>query len=90
MRGAVQRKFYGSTAGLVKRNPRYSSLNDEDVRYFEEILGKKNVVQDEERLVAANTDWMHKFKGSSKLLLQPRSTEEVPISFVSSTSFTKQ
>ncbi|KAF7828918.1 D-2-hydroxyglutarate dehydrogenase, mitochondrial [Senna tora] len=77
MPSAVLRKCYGSTAGLVQRNPKYSTLNDEDVSYFEGILGKKNVIQDEERLVAANTDWMHKYKGSSKLLLQPRSTHEV-------------
>ncbi|OIV94820.1 hypothetical protein TanjilG_22017 [Lupinus angustifolius] len=73
----VQNRCYGSTSGLVQRNPRFSKLNDEDVRYFEEILGAKNVIQDDEKLIAANTDWMHKYKGSSKLLLQPRTTEQV-------------
>nr|KYP66904.1 hypothetical protein KK1_013216 [Cajanus cajan] len=64
-------------AGLVQRNPRFSKLNDDDVRYFEGILGAKNVVQDEDKLVAANIDWMHKYKGSSRLLLQPKTTEQV-------------
>ncbi|BAU00017.1 hypothetical protein VIGAN_10157200 [Vigna angularis var. angularis] len=73
----IQRKCYGSLAGLVQRNPRFSKFNDDDVRYFEGILGSKNVVQDEDRLVTSNTDWMHKYKGSSKLLLQPRTTDEV-------------
>ncbi|KAI9109633.1 hypothetical protein K1719_019263 [Acacia pycnantha] len=77
MQGGVQRQRYSSLAGLVNRNPRFSTLNDEDIRYFEGILGNKNVIQDEERLIAANTDWMHKYKGSSKLLLLPQSTEEV-------------
>ncbi|ESW21795.1 hypothetical protein PHAVU_005G099900 [Phaseolus vulgaris] len=73
----IQRKRYGSLAGLVQRNPRFSKLNDDDVRYFEGILGNKNVVQDEDKLVTSNTDWMHKYKGSSKLLLQPRTTDQV-------------
>ncbi|KAI4327680.1 hypothetical protein L6164_020109 [Bauhinia variegata] len=73
----VQHKCYGSLAGLVQRNPAFSTLNNEDIRYFEGILGDKNVIQDEEKLIAANTDWLHKYKGSSKLLLQPRSTQEV-------------
>ena len=73
----IQRKHYGSLAGLVQRNPRFSKLNDDDVRYFEGILGNKNVVQDEDKLVTSNTDWMHKYKGSSKLLLQPRTTDQV-------------
>ncbi|XP_020216412.1 D-2-hydroxyglutarate dehydrogenase, mitochondrial [Cajanus cajan] len=73
----IQQKCYGSMAGLVQRNPRFSKLNDDDVRYFEGILGAKNVVQDEDKLVAANIDWMHKYKGSSRLLLQPKTTEQV-------------
>ncbi|XP_054825124.1 D-2-hydroxyglutarate dehydrogenase, mitochondrial isoform X2 [Prosopis cineraria] len=77
MPAGVQRQCYGSLAGSVHRNPRFSALNDDDIIYFESILGNKNVIQDEERLIAANTDWMHKYKGSSKLLLLPRSTEEV-------------
>lgn len=73
----IQDKCYGSVAGLVQRNPRFSKLNDDDIRYFEEILGSKNVIQDEEKLITANTDWMRKYKGSSKLLLQPSSTDQV-------------
>lgn len=73
----IQHRCYGSMAGLVQRNPGFSRLNDDDVRYFEGILGTKNAIQDEEKLIAANTDWMHKYKGSSKLLLQPSSTDQV-------------
>lgn len=63
--------------GVVQRSPRFSELNDDDVRYFEEILGKKNVIQDEDKLSVANIDWMHKYKGSSKLILQPCNTDQV-------------
>ncbi|KAJ7944212.1 D-2-hydroxyglutarate dehydrogenase, mitochondrial-like [Quillaja saponaria] len=73
----IQHRCYGSMAGLVKRNPAFSELNAEDIRYFEGILGEKNVIQDDERLMTANTDWMRKYKGSSKLMLLPKSTEEV-------------
>lgn len=66
-------------AAKIQRNPSFSTLNSDDISYFEEILGEKGVIEDEEWLATANTDWMHKYKGSSKLLLQPRSTEEVDL-----------
>lgn len=59
----------------------FSTIKADDITKFREILGEKNVVQDEEALLAANTDWMRKYKGSSNLLLQPRTTEEVYIFF---------
>ncbi|CAH2076470.1 unnamed protein product [Thlaspi arvense] len=73
-----QYKFFGSASfSQIQRSPLFSSLNSEDVSYFKEILGDKNVIEDEERLETANTDWMHKYKGSSKLMLLPKNTEEV-------------
>ncbi|KAL3527155.1 hypothetical protein ACH5RR_011811 [Cinchona calisaya] len=73
----IQGRSFSSVATTVQRNPLFSSINSDDISYFKDILGDRGVVQDELALVAANTDWMHKYKGSSKLLLQPRSTEEV-------------
>jgi D-2-hydroxyglutarate dehydrogenase len=35
------------------------------------------VVQDEERLSVANTDWLRKYIGTSQLLLLPKNTDEV-------------
>ncbi|KAL0547121.1 hypothetical protein IC582_017044 [Cucumis melo] len=66
-----------SLSSVVQRNPSFSRLNSDDIEFFRSILGEKNVVQDEDRLLDANTDWLRKYRGSSKLLLQPRSTEEV-------------
>lgn len=63
--------------GVVQRSPRFSELNDDDVRYFEEILGKKNVIHDQDKLSVANIDWMHKYKGESKIILQPCNTDQV-------------
>ncbi|KAG5517805.1 hypothetical protein RHGRI_038241 [Rhododendron griersonianum] len=70
-------RFFGSAPIVMQRNPMFSTINADDITKFKEILGEKNVVQDEEVLLAANTDWMQKYKGSSNLLLQPRTTEEV-------------
>ena len=75
----IQNRFYGSATTKIQRNPIFSTINSDDINHFREILGEKNVIQDEDRLSAANMDWMRKYKGSSKLLLQPRSTEEVCI-----------
>lgn len=69
--------FGSSSASKIQRNPLFSSLDSKDVSYFKEVLGEKNVIEDEERLETANTDWMHKYKGSSKLMLLPKNTEEV-------------
>ncbi|XP_052196670.1 D-2-hydroxyglutarate dehydrogenase, mitochondrial isoform X2 [Diospyros lotus] len=73
----IHGRFFGSEPVVLQRNPLFQSINAEDIAYFKEILGVKNVIQDEERLLVANTDWMRKYEGSSKILLQPKSTEEV-------------
>lgn len=66
-----------SIASTPERNKSFATINSDDISYFIKLLGEKGVVQDEERLDDANTDWMRKYKGSSKLMLQPRSTQEV-------------
>ncbi|OVA06188.1 FAD-linked oxidase [Macleaya cordata] len=73
----IHYRSFSSAAKLIQRNPSFSTLNADDVKHFKEILGEKNVIEDEDTLSTANVDWMRKYKGSSKLLLQPRSTEEV-------------
>lgn len=57
----------------------FSALTSDDISHFRELLGEKNVIQDEDRLLTANLDWMRKYKGSSQLLLLPRSAEEVHV-----------
>ncbi|CAI0392430.1 unnamed protein product [Linum tenue] len=69
-------RSFGSVAGEIQRSSKFATLNSDDVAHFKEILGERNVVQDE-RLEAANSDWMHKYVGSSRLLLLPKSTDEV-------------
>lgn len=78
-------RSFGSVAStVVERNPMFSTINNDDLIYFEKILGVKKVIQDLEELQTANTDWMHKYKGSSKLMLQPENTTEVRILYIRS------
>ncbi|ONK75735.1 uncharacterized protein A4U43_C03F19990 [Asparagus officinalis] len=73
----IPRRSFSSASTSIQRSPLFSTLNSDDVSYFKEILGDKTVIQEEDRLLAANVDWMGKYKGSSQLLLLPKSTEEV-------------
>ncbi|XP_020587130.1 probable D-2-hydroxyglutarate dehydrogenase, mitochondrial isoform X2 [Phalaenopsis equestris] len=75
--GAFHHRLFSSGATHTKRNPSFSIINPDDILYFKEILGEKNVIQDEDRLLTANVDWLRKYRGSSQLLLLPRNTEEV-------------
>lgn len=75
---AIKQRSFGSAATDIPRNPAFSNLNADDISYFRTILGERNVVEDEDRLSAANVDWMRKYQGSSKLLLLPKSSQEVP------------
>ncbi|KAL8240529.1 hypothetical protein R6Q59_013884 [Mikania micrantha] len=75
---AIHHRNFGSvTSTIVQRNPVFSTINNDDLIYFEKILGPKKVIQDHEELQTANTDWMHKYKGSSKLMIQPENTTEL-------------
>ncbi|CAL9086251.1 unnamed protein product [Musa textilis] len=74
---AIKQRSFGSAATDIPRNPAFSKLNADDISYFRTILGERNVVEDEDRLSAANVDWMRKYQGSSKLLLLPKSSQEV-------------
>lgn len=79
----IQYRNFGSTAStIVQKNPLFSTINLDDIVYFEKILGVKKVIQDNEELQIANTDWMNKYKGSSKVMLQPDNTEEVHILYL--------
>lgn len=70
----IQHRNFGT---VVQRNPLFGTINRDDIAYFEKISGEKKVIQDDEELQTANTDWMNKYKGSSKLMLQPENTTEL-------------
>jgi FAD/FMN-containing dehydrogenase len=70
--------FKRSLAKVIeKRNPKYSVLQDNDLQFFESILGLNHCVTDSLALQSYNTDWLKIYKGASKLCLLPKSTEEL-------------
>lgn len=69
------RRNFGAIA--AKRNPNFGILNDKDVSYFESILDKGSVITDEEIIKPHNSDWTKKFVGDSKLMLKPKTNEQV-------------
>ncbi|BFZ23388.1 hypothetical protein BsWGS_26427 [Bradybaena similaris] len=59
----------------VKRGS-YAVLSDLDIASFEKILPGR-VVTDKDELLHSNTDWLKTVRGESRVLLRPRTTEEV-------------
>ena len=56
----------------------FGSLSEADVAFFRSILPDgERVVTEEAALDAVNVDWLKMVRGQSKLLLRPRSTQEV-------------
>lgn len=75
---------------MPPRRPEYKKLDASDVSYFRSILASPSSIvttiespsnewtpASEEDLVAYNSDWMDKYKGSSPILLKPKTTKEV-------------
>lgn len=67
----------------IKRDPKYSEITSEHVKYFKDTLGSESAVVDgvttdaSEDLEAFNTDWMRKYRGHTRLVVKPQSAEEV-------------
>lgn len=62
---------------LEKRNPNYATLNSSDLNFFEKILDKERCITNSNDLIQYNTDWMKAHRGESKLVLMPRTTQEL-------------
>mmetsp|Transcript_13227 Transcript_13227/g.26868 ORF Transcript_13227/g.26868 Transcript_13227/m.26868 type:complete len:492 (-) Transcript_13227:1587-3062(-) len=76
------RRFLSSSARVVaqaKRSSRFASLTDQDVLRLRGLLGDTPgaVVTEKEELLAFNSDWMGRYRGSSELVLKPSTSEEV-------------
>ena len=69
----------------VKRDSRYNTITPADIEVFKKIVADPatGVIESytnpdaQHDIEPFNTDWMNKYRGQSKLLLRPRSTEEV-------------
>ncbi|USP72906.1 hypothetical protein yc1106_00180 [Curvularia clavata] len=67
----------------LKRDSKFSQVTEEHVKYFQDLLGSESAVIDgvskdaSQDIEPFNSDWMRKFRGHTKLVLKPSSTEEV-------------
>lgn len=73
---AVSSALQNRTRVKEQRRP-FARLKDADVHTFESLLGTSCVLTDPSEVEAYNTDWLRTCKGSSTLVLLPRTTEEV-------------
>jgi len=76
-------KYTTDTYPEIKRDSRFAQVTPEHVKFFKELLGHESAVIDgvnadaTDDLEAFNADWMRKYRGHTKLVLKPGSTEEV-------------
>lgn len=75
-------KLTAETYPEMKRDKRFAEVTPEHVKQLKALLGESAVLdgvnQDAEAdLEVFNEDWMHKYRGYSRLVLKPGSTEEV-------------
>ncbi|KAI9300954.1 hypothetical protein BJ944DRAFT_257701 [Cunninghamella echinulata] len=64
-------------SGFV-RDDKYKKLTTADVDHFKTIVGEQGLIYDnEDDLASFNVDWMNKYKGQSKLVLKPKTTQQV-------------
>jgi (R)-2-hydroxyglutarate---pyruvate transhydrogenase len=67
----------------LKRDSKFSDVTPEHVSFFKSTLGDASAVIDgltsdaSDDLEAFNSDWMHKYRGHTRLVLKPKTTEEV-------------
>ena len=60
------------------RRGSFGRLEDADVAFFRRLLPDgERVITDETALEGVNVDWLRMVRGQSKLLLKPRTTDEV-------------
>lgn len=67
----------------IKRDSKFAEITSEDVQHFKAILGDDGAVIDgvtkdaTDDIEAYNKDWMNKYRGHTKLVVRPKTTEEV-------------
>ncbi|KAJ5664945.1 FAD-binding type 2 [Penicillium maclennaniae] len=83
VRADKQIKYTSDAYPNVKRDPKFAELTAEDVTHFKELLGSESAVIDgvtadaTDDIEPFNSDWMRKYRGHTRLVLKPGSTEEV-------------
>ncbi|KAF2702862.1 hypothetical protein K504DRAFT_393768 [Pleomassaria siparia CBS 279.74] len=76
-------KLTSETYPELQRNSNFAKLTQEHVKHFQELLGSESAVIDglsrdaSEDIESFNSDWMRKYRGQTKLVLKPQSTQDV-------------
>jgi len=76
-------KYTADSYPDIQRDPRFKQITAEDVKFFKEVLGADNAIIDgvsqdaTSDLEGYNADWMKKYRGQTRLVLKPDSTEQV-------------
>ncbi|KAJ3190772.1 hypothetical protein HK101_008370 [Irineochytrium annulatum] len=66
-----------STSLNLTRHP-FNTLTDADIAHFRSILpSPSSILTDPDDIHPFNEDWMRKYRGASRLVLKPRTTDEV-------------
>ncbi|XP_015603205.1 D-2-hydroxyglutarate dehydrogenase, mitochondrial [Cephus cinctus] len=60
----------------VQRGP-YSKVTDNHVQFFDGLLGQGRVLTDPDECESYNIDWIKMVRGASKVVVKPKTTEEV-------------
>ncbi|TNV79588.1 hypothetical protein FGO68_gene505 [Halteria grandinella] len=60
----------------ILRNSSFATLTDKDITQFESLLGPNGILTGD-AVEPHNSDWTKKYHGHSKLVLKPKTTEEV-------------
>lgn len=55
----------------------YNTVQETDINYFKSILNESRVLTDENDILPFNIDWIKNCRGQSKVVLKPKSTNEV-------------
>ena len=75
--------YTSDTYPSIKRDTRFADINKEHVDFFKSTLQDDSAVIDGVTMDAGddvepfNSDWMRKYRGHAKLVLKPKTTEEV-------------
>ncbi|KAK4501709.1 hypothetical protein PRZ48_007518 [Zasmidium cellare] len=76
-------KYTAESYPDLKRDSRFKEITSDDVKFFKDVLGADNAIIDgysqdaTSDLEAYNADWMRKYRGQTRLVLKPDSTEQV-------------
>ena len=67
----------------LKRDSKFAKITAEDVDFFKSVLGSETAVLEsvtqnaDEDIEGYNCDWMRKYRGHTKVVLRPDSTEQI-------------